>query len=547
MIPVGFWGAPMIDDLSRLAILNGTDKFGLHDYTPVYYDLLKDLRDRPLRMLEIGVGGYGHPDRGGESLAAWRDFFPNALVVGLDIQPKTMDLGPRVKILQGSQVDAAFLTNVVRDHGPFDVILDDGSHMNAHVVETFGLLFPTLAPGGIYIVEDVQTVTFPKYGGSLTLEQPNMVGFFAGMAEDLFKGGDVGEVAAIERFHNIIVIHKRDADGQGPSADSQRHVMRAKDAGLPLPVATAEVLGDAGAAAAVIQSCGMGGVATIAPSTDNVPLLQELFLHMDHREIRVHFPDAHLHPFAKSLASMAVYPGTVLFVGGDNDYPSNFAFERTHPRVVAAVAQMTEVIKDERATANGILMYLTVLKTIGQAPVDDDFVDRLTALKSTDRRYFQMALAKAMSRNDWAEAVRLGREGLGHYSDDPQLTAHLARGLRFTDGLDAAHDFLESAYRKSPRAAPILNGLASLKIAKGDVDGGIELHEKCIELAKPHTRAKGLQSLLKICTTRHRDQASRRIAEKLLTYAPDDPEALAVMRAAADHHEGWQTAASDPS
>ncbi|MFT5639386.1 MAG: cephalosporin hydroxylase, partial [Paracoccaceae bacterium] len=126
-----------IDPLSRLAVLNGTDKFGYHDYTPNYHRLLHHLRDKPIRLLEIGVGGYGDEDRGGESLAVWRDYFPNAkIIVGIDIQRKTMDLGPRVEILQGSQVDPEFLEQVQKDHGPFDVIIDDGSHRTEHVIES---------------------------------------------------------------------------------------------------------------------------------------------------------------------------------------------------------------------------------------------------------------------------------------------------------------------------------------------------------------------------------------------------------------------------
>lgn len=520
----------MIDDLSRLAVLNGTDKFGMHSYTPVYFDLLKHLRERPLRMLEIGVGGYGHPGRGGESLATWRDFFPDAFIVGVDIQPKTLDLGARVRILQGSQVDAGFLAEAVGEYGPFDVILDDGSHMNAHVVETFGILFPTLRPGGIYIVEDVQTATFPRYGGSLELKPPNMVGFFGGLAEDLFRGKDVGDIAAIERFHNIIVIRKRDETGHGPAAGDNSYARAAQQAGLARLSATAAVLDDAKAANALIEACGTGGVAMISGTADRIPLLQELFLQVDHREVRVHFPDAPIHGAAKCLKSLAVYPGEVVFVGGDNDYPSNFAFDGSNPRVRSAVAEMAEVVKDENVTANGILMYLSVLQRTQKTQVEDEFIDRLAALKCTDRRYFRMALNRAMSNSDWEETVRLGRAGLEHHADDPHLIALTARGLRYTDGLDAAHDWLDEAYRKSPRAVAIINGLASLKLAKGDIDGAIELHEKCVTLIPHQGRANKLRLLLKICETRRKDDAARRVAEKLLGYDPEDAGALAVLQ-----------------
>lgn len=158
----------MHDDLTTLAVRHGTDKFGYHDYTPNYHAMFARFRQRPVRVLEIGVGGYGEPDKGGESLATWRDYFPQGRIVGIDIQRKTMDLGPRVRICQGSQVDAEFLAQIVREEGPFDLIIDDGSHQNEHVIESFRLLFPTLAPGGIYAVEDTQTAFVPRRGAGPT-------------------------------------------------------------------------------------------------------------------------------------------------------------------------------------------------------------------------------------------------------------------------------------------------------------------------------------------------------------------------------------------
>jgi hypothetical protein len=62
-------------------------------------------------------------------------------------------------------VDAPKLTSLARELGPFDFIIDDGSHLNAHQIETFGILWPHLKDGGTYIVEDVQTSYWPSYGG----------------------------------------------------------------------------------------------------------------------------------------------------------------------------------------------------------------------------------------------------------------------------------------------------------------------------------------------------------------------------------------------
>ncbi|RMF37803.1 MAG: tetratricopeptide repeat protein [Alphaproteobacteria bacterium] len=211
----------MIDPLTELAIRHGTDKFGFHDYTPNYWQLFRDWRERPVRMLEIGVGGYADSDRGGESLAMWRDFFPEGRILGIDIQEKQLDLGPRVAIRQGSQVDPEFMHGLEAEFGPFDIIVDDGSHRNEHVIETFELMFPGLASPGIYVVEDTQTAFHPRFGGSLELTQPNSVGYFADlfvrvdhMEIDAFHGGGPDPVAstvrAMHRFHNMIAVEKGD-------------------------------------------------------------------------------------------------------------------------------------------------------------------------------------------------------------------------------------------------------------------------------------------------------------------------------------------------
>ena len=60
----------------------------------------------------------------------------------------------------------AFLTSVVDEIGPLDIIIDDGSHLNEHVIRTFEILFPLLNEGGIYAVEDLQTSYWPDHGGS---------------------------------------------------------------------------------------------------------------------------------------------------------------------------------------------------------------------------------------------------------------------------------------------------------------------------------------------------------------------------------------------
>ena len=151
--------------LDLLAALHGTDKFGAHDYTPVYEALMREARRKPVRLLEIGVGGYASA-LGGASLRMWACYFSRGDIVGIDAVDKSALSGGRVRVFQCSQVDAPRLGEIARAHGPFDFIIDDGSHMNAHQIETFAILWPHVKDGGAYIVEDVQTSYWPSYGGA---------------------------------------------------------------------------------------------------------------------------------------------------------------------------------------------------------------------------------------------------------------------------------------------------------------------------------------------------------------------------------------------
>jgi hypothetical protein len=124
-------------------------------YLPVYESALSAFRPRPIRMLEIGV------DRGG-SMQMWRRYLhPESVIVGIDINPTARQFdepSQRLHVRIGSQQDISFLQSVVTELGPFDVILDDGSHMTSDMVQTFRYLFPNgLASGGVYIVEDIGT------------------------------------------------------------------------------------------------------------------------------------------------------------------------------------------------------------------------------------------------------------------------------------------------------------------------------------------------------------------------------------------------------
>jgi len=153
--------------LRQIALEMRTDKEGAHSYADAYERHFAHLRHRAITLLEIGVGGYADPDRGGESLRMWKEFFPQARIVGVDIHDKTSIAEDRITILQGDQSDPAFLDDLAARFGPFDIVVDDGSHICAHVIASFQGLFGHLTDGGIYAIEDLQTSYWPRsYGGS---------------------------------------------------------------------------------------------------------------------------------------------------------------------------------------------------------------------------------------------------------------------------------------------------------------------------------------------------------------------------------------------
>jgi hypothetical protein len=217
-------------DLTRLAIRYGSDKWGIHRYTRHYARHLAPLRDQPLTILEIGVGGYSDTGRGGGSLRMWERYFRRALIYGIDLFDKPHANAPRIQVFTGSQADPQFLAELLRQTGPLDLVIDDGSHISRDVIASFGQLFPALRPGGLYIVEDLQTSYWPGWGGSDTdLDRPDTsVGFLKARVDGLnyeefthSDGGPPGytdrHITGLHFYHNLAVVEKGvNAEGGAP-------------------------------------------------------------------------------------------------------------------------------------------------------------------------------------------------------------------------------------------------------------------------------------------------------------------------------------------
>jgi hypothetical protein len=228
------WWCP--NDLNRLAMIFGTDKWGCHWYTQHYDRYFSSVRSKKLNVLEIGVGGYERPAEGGRSLRMWKAYFPKSRIVSIDIKDYTSLSERRIDVRQLDQTDAAGLTRLSDEYGGFDIIIDDGSHLNAHVITTFKVLFPLLRANGIYAVEDTQTAYWPSCGGGIDAPGSS-VNFFKKLVDGInhaeyaitdYKPSYFDEnIVEIAFFHNLLFVRKgRNDEGTNNPSFIQYEVER---------------------------------------------------------------------------------------------------------------------------------------------------------------------------------------------------------------------------------------------------------------------------------------------------------------------------------
>ena len=142
--------------MDSTAVWNGkvyeTDKIR-NGFMPDYERIFLQFREQAVRLLEIGVF------KGGSCLL-WSDFFPHpqSRIIGLDLVlpggAVPADLKQRVILKQCDQNDVAGLREIAEQFGPFDIVIDDGSHRYNETLTCFQALFEHVRPGGYYVIED---------------------------------------------------------------------------------------------------------------------------------------------------------------------------------------------------------------------------------------------------------------------------------------------------------------------------------------------------------------------------------------------------------
>jgi hypothetical protein len=157
-----------------------TDKWD-HGYMPTYLRIAAELGPAA-RVCEVGVFG-------GASLDMWQALFPDGLVAGVDREAGAA-WPPGTAVVVRGQDDIA-LPELLAQHAPaWDLIIDDASHDGALSAATFGLLWPLVAPGGFYALEDWMVGlpgSWPEYGSSMLVTAQ-------GFLELLSKGSDVEDI-----------------------------------------------------------------------------------------------------------------------------------------------------------------------------------------------------------------------------------------------------------------------------------------------------------------------------------------------------------------
>ena len=146
-----------MDTLSALGLKYNTDKSPWsyegrgHRYTPLYNEFFEAKRIDVRLVFELGIND-------GASVYMWEEYFVNATIYAADIHTPGVNLvnRGRIKAHYVDQHDAKSLV-ALRDWLPngFDLMIDDGNHDPDDQILTCNILADRLAPGGLYVIEDV--------------------------------------------------------------------------------------------------------------------------------------------------------------------------------------------------------------------------------------------------------------------------------------------------------------------------------------------------------------------------------------------------------
>lgn len=199
---------------------HGSDKT-LSGYSYIYDKVFKALKDNSIKFLEIGLGTLdpsiqstfvGNPShyphyKPAAILKAWKEYFSNGLIYGIDVAEDCMITEDRVKTFLGSSTDIDFVKNNF-NHSYFDIILDDGLHTADAQIKTFRNFFNKVPEGGIYIIEDIGgggdgENVFSKYESELMFEISQHEYYYGGNILIIRKNNSKKGSITLDQFTEI--------------------------------------------------------------------------------------------------------------------------------------------------------------------------------------------------------------------------------------------------------------------------------------------------------------------------------------------------------
>ena len=186
-----------------------TDKI-THRYLDWYDPMVERFVPNEIKLLELGIYEGG-------SLLLWRDYFPKATVVGIDIQVR-VDLSreERVRVFQGGQQDTSFLSEVANQTAPegFDIIIDDASHCGDLTKIAFWHLFDNhLKPSGLYVIEDWGTGYWSDWPDGKDYRPPSEL--YSRLLPWIRKIGLVSRIPSHSHHYGMVGFIKELVDEQG--------------------------------------------------------------------------------------------------------------------------------------------------------------------------------------------------------------------------------------------------------------------------------------------------------------------------------------------
>ena len=144
-----------------------------HTYADFYSRLFDHCRIHVNKVFECGLGT-NNPNlpsnmsidgKPGASLRVWRDYFPNAQIIGADIDKDVLFEEERIKTYYIDQTDpkAILMFWASVGFGDFDFMVDDGLHTFEAGVCLFENSVSKLSKYGIYVIEDVSLPDLKKF------------------------------------------------------------------------------------------------------------------------------------------------------------------------------------------------------------------------------------------------------------------------------------------------------------------------------------------------------------------------------------------------